>query len=261
MLNRRPAAVARRAGPVMTSVYPAGGIGLSSSNSAVLHPGQLGGDLQRLVAVGADGDRHDQRRGHPRLMLDQGGQQLQEARGLGSGVGVEQFLGLIQRQHQGGGGLLGGHIEQPGAGDLAGLLQPAPQPLHLGGQAGVLDLPQHRLRQPEVGAQLVDGVGQAEFAGEHRALGAHDVHGQELRSSRRSLGSSPARRNDDLPAPDGPRITNSDSTPLVRMPRSTSRPRRIWASRPKNTAASASSSGAHPRYGARSGSPGGGQGK
>ena len=70
------------------------------------------------------------RRGHPRLMLHQGGQQLQEARGLGSGVGIEQFLGLIHRQHQGGGGLLGGHIQQPGAGYLAGLLQPAPQPLH-----------------------------------------------------------------------------------------------------------------------------------
>ena len=94
-----------------------------------LHPGQLRGDLQRLVAVGADGDRHDHRRGDPRLMLHQGGQQLQEARGLGSGVGVEQFLGLIHRQHQGGGGLLGGHIQQPGAGGLAGLLQPAPQPL------------------------------------------------------------------------------------------------------------------------------------
>ena len=37
--------------------------------------------------------------------------------------------------------------------------------------------------------------------------------GRNRRSSRRSLGSSPARRNDDLPAPDGPRITNSDSTP------------------------------------------------
>ncbi len=85
--------------------------------------------------------------------------------------------------------------------------------------------------------------------------------GRNRRSSRRSRGSSPARRNDDFPVPDGPRITNSDSTPLVRIPRSTSRPRRIWASRPKNTAASASSSGAHPRYGARSGSPGGGHGK
>ena len=85
--------------------------------------------------------------------------------------------------------------------------------------------------------------------------------GRKRRSSRRSRGSSPARRNDDLPAPDGPRITNSDSTPVVRIPCSTSRPRRIWASRPKNTAASASSSGAQPRYGARSGSPGGGHGK
>ena len=67
----------------------------------------------------------------PASCCDQGGQQLQEARGLGSGVGVEQFLGLIHRQHQGGGGLLGGHIQQPGAGGLAGLLQPAPQPLHM----------------------------------------------------------------------------------------------------------------------------------
>ena len=32
--------------------------------------------------------------------------------------------------------------------------------------------------------------------------------GRNWRSSRRSRGSSPARRNDDLPAPDGPRITN-----------------------------------------------------
>ena len=69
----------------------------------------------------------------PASCCDQRGQQLQEARGLGSGVGVEQFLGLIHRQHQGGGGLLGGHIQQPGAGGLAGLLQPAPQPLDMSG--------------------------------------------------------------------------------------------------------------------------------
>ena len=67
----------------------------------------------------------------PASCSHQRGQQLQEARGLGSGVGVEQFLGLIHRQHQGGGGLLGGHIQQPGAGGLAGLLQPAPQPLDM----------------------------------------------------------------------------------------------------------------------------------
>ncbi len=94
-------------------------------------------------------------------MRDQRGQQLQEAGGLGSGVGVEQFLGLIHRQHQGGGGLLGGHIQQPGAGGLPGLLQPAPQLLDLLGVAGVLDLPQHRLAQAQAGAQLVDGVREA----------------------------------------------------------------------------------------------------
>ena len=69
--------------------------------------------------------------------------------------------------------------------------------------------------------------------------------------SRRNRGSRPARRNDDLPTPDGPRITNRLSTPVARMPRSASKPRRICGSRPKNTAASASSIDCHPRYGAR----------
>ena len=56
----------------------------------------------------------------PASCSHQRGQQLQEAGGLGSGVGIEQFLGLIHRQHQGGGGLLGRHIQQPGAGSLRG---------------------------------------------------------------------------------------------------------------------------------------------
>ena len=41
-VSRRPAAVARRAGPVMTSVYPAGGMGLSWSNSSVSTPASSG---------------------------------------------------------------------------------------------------------------------------------------------------------------------------------------------------------------------------
>ena len=66
-----------------------------------------------------------------------------------------------------------------GAGGVPSLLQPAPQQFHVGGQAGVLDLTQQRLVQLQVGAQPVDGVGQAEFAGEHRALWAHDGQRQE----------------------------------------------------------------------------------
>lgn len=85
--------------------------------------------------------------------------------------------------------------------------------------------------------------------------------GKNWRSSRRTRGSSPARKNDDFPHPDGPRITSMDCIPEPRIPRNASMPLRIWASRPKNTAASASSSGAHPRYGARPGSSVGGQGK
>ena len=79
--------------------------------------------------------------------------------------------------------------------------------------------------------------------------------------SRRNRGSRPARRNDDLPTPDGPRITNRLSTPVARMPRSASKPRRICGSRPKNTAASASSIDCHPRYGTRFESFSGGHGK
>ena len=42
MISRRPAALARRAGPVMTSVYPAGGIGLSWSNTTLCTPASSG---------------------------------------------------------------------------------------------------------------------------------------------------------------------------------------------------------------------------
>ena len=51
-------------------------------------------------------------------MPHQPGHQLQEARGLRSGVGAEQFLCLIHRQHHGGGGLPGSHIQHLGAGYL-----------------------------------------------------------------------------------------------------------------------------------------------
>ena len=109
-------------------------------------------------------------------MFDQGGQQLQEAGGLRSGVGVKQFLGLIHRQHQGRGGLLGGHIQQPGA----RYLRPpsaSPATARHGRVAGGLDLPQQRLRQSQIGAQPVDGVRETEFAGQHRAFRAHDGQG------------------------------------------------------------------------------------
>jgi hypothetical protein len=46
-------------------------------------------------------------------------------------------------------------------------------------------------------------------------------------------------------AVDGPRTTNKDFTPEVRIPCGTSNPRRICASRPKNTAAVRSSGGGH----------------
>ena len=113
-------------------------------------------------------------------MLDQRGQQLQEARGLGSGVGVEQFLGLIHRQHQGGGGLLGGHIQQPGAGCLAGLLQPAPQPLARSeARQAFLISPSIGWCKPRSVRSWWMACGQAEFAGEHRPFGAHDGQRQE----------------------------------------------------------------------------------
>ena len=82
--------------------------------------------------------------------------------------------------------------------------------------------------------------------------------GRKRRSSRRSRGSSPARINDDLPAPDGPNTSSSDFTRSRRIPRRVSNAATSAASRPKNTPASTGSNGSHPRYGARSGSVGGG---
>ena len=116
--------------------------------------------------------------------------------------------------------------------------------------------------QAQAGAQLVDGVGEAEFAGEHRPFGAHDGQRQEAAVVAAQPGQQPGPQKRRLARPrTGRGSRTATPPPTVRIPRSTSRPRRIWASRPKNTAASASSSGAHPRYGARSGSPGGGHGK
>jgi hypothetical protein len=85
---------------------------------------------------------------------------------------------------------------------------------------------------------VLDRVGLQRLSNGLRALDMDK--GRKRRSSRRSRGSSPARRNDDFPAPDGPRI------------------RAAW---PTNTAASYSAGGADPGHGARSESPSGGQRK
>ncbi len=80
---------------------------------------------------------------------------------------------------------------------------------------------------------------------------------KKLRSSRRSRGNNPARRNDDLPVPDGPNTTNSARQPGFAHPAQiVQTPAGFGRRAPKNTAASGSSSGSHPRYGARSGSCG-----
>jgi hypothetical protein len=68
-----------------------------------------------------------------------------------------------------------------------------------------------------------------------------------LRSSRASLGNSPALRNDDLPAPEAPRITKSRGAAPSRKPRSLSSASTIGASRPKKMPASSASSGLRPR--------------
>ena len=61
-----------------------------------------------------------------------------------------------------------------------------------------------------------------------------------------SRGSSPARRKDDLPAPEAPRMTKSCSTSRSRTSRIWSMARTMAASRPKKTAASTSSSARSP---------------
>ena len=86
-------------------------------------------------------------------------------------------------------------------------------------------------------------------------------NGRKFRSSRMSRGKRPARRNDDLPAPDAPRMTRSRGGVVSRNPRSRSSASTIGASRPKKMPASSASSGRRPRYGGRFGSLSGGQSK
>ena len=47
------------------------------------------------------------------------------------------------------------------------------------GVAATFDVAERRLMQVQDGAQLVDRVSQAPFAGDHRPLRAHDGQGQE----------------------------------------------------------------------------------
>ena len=81
------------------------------------------------------------------------------------------------------------------------------------------------------------------------------------RSSRANRGSRPARRNDDLPAPDAPRMTSNRGGGASCRSRSRSSASMTGASRPKKMPASSASSGNSPRYGVRAGSFAGGQGK
>ena len=57
--------------------------------------------------------------------------------------------------------------------------------------------------------------------------------GRKCWLSRASLGINPARKNDDLPAPEAPRITNNRGGGLSLSPRSRSRPITVGPSRPK----------------------------
>ena len=74
--------------------------------------------------------------------------------------------------------------------------------------------------------------------------------GRNWRSSRSRRGQRPARRKEDFPAPDAPRMTSIRWKPRSRRPRRVFRPSMILASRPKKTAASSTSSGRKPGYGA-----------
>ena len=128
------------------------------------HPAQLRSGLQRLITVGADGDRHNQP--HPAratiglaaaavwlaaVALGELGDQLQKHRRFAAGVGADEFLGLIQRQHQRRERHLVGPIQQLGAGHALGLTQQRPNPGRIT-QAGAFNLPEAGCGQPQPGA-------------------------------------------------------------------------------------------------------------
>jgi RNA polymerase primary sigma factor len=73
----------------------------------------------------------------------------------------------------------------------------------------------------------------------------HEIGREPLKTLWR--GRRPARRNDDLPAPDAPRITSSRGGAASRSPRNRSSASMTGASRPKKMPASSASSGLRPR--------------
>ena len=94
----------------------------------------------------------------------------------------------------------------------------------------------------------LERVDEAGLAGQRRALGSDRRQGQEIAHRRASSrGSSPARRNEDLPAPEAPRIAMSRGGAAALKPRSRSMASTIGASRPKKMPASSASSGFRPR--------------
>ena len=141
MRSVRPLAVARAAGPVMTSLNWVGGIGLSSLNTTLFTPASSGASSNawyrsmRIVAATISPSGLVVAR-EPR-------DQLEELTRLWSGVGGEQFLGLIDGQYHGRRGQLAGVIHQPRAGLALGLDQQFTHLIDVG-LACRLDLAQRR---------------------------------------------------------------------------------------------------------------------
>ena len=182
----------------------------------------------------------------------------------GAGVGGKQLLGLIQRQHQRRRRAVLPGVGQPLRGRRAQPHQQLTDPVGVV-QAGVFDLTQRGAAQLQRLARGVDGGGQTLVSGQRIALRAHDAQHQKAAVLALQPRDQPGPQKRRLAAARGAQHHKqrllARHRPEDRIARSSSSPRTIAASRPKNTPASMSSNGSHPRYGARCGSSAGGHTK
>jgi hypothetical protein len=129
-------------------------------------------------------------------------QQRQKRRRLFPRVGAEQLLGLVDRQHQCRRRRGRRRIQQPVARGYDRFGQPGPHGAVVGDR--VLDLPQARLDQTDLLAQVMDRVGQAGLTGQRVTLRAHPAQRQETSVVAAQAGQQAGTQKRRLPHPGRP---------------------------------------------------------
>ena len=172
--------------------------------------------LHRLVAVGADRGRHhqpDARRSCIRRISS--AISAKNCSAFWAGVGGEQLLGLIQRQHQAWAPAASWPASASRFARRGCALRPAARTTAGVVEARVFDLPQRRPRRCQtLGGAAWIGAAKPVLTGQRVPLRAHDVQHHESAGRRAAAAAStPPAETTTCRYPDGPSTTNSDFEP------------------------------------------------